>query len=177
MVCYEYLNEGDWLGLGNYYTPDILVTIPKPDGSGQVNAILESDSGAAITLLPSGYATLLGIVLTSGTPITLGGVGGSSFVCYIHVLDMVIGEQYLPKIPVAFAPTNDFPPLLGRLGLYDAITVIMDNEQHATCFGEVSEPLPSPSNIVWPEIPDLLNSLALPILVIAGLAVAVMVVK
>jgi hypothetical protein len=169
MVCYEYLNEGNWLDMGNYYTPDVLVTLLKPDGSGQVNAICESDSGAAITLLPRGYATLLGLVLTDGKPITLGGVGGSVFTCYIHRVDILLGDSLYPQIPIAFAPTDDFPPLLGRLGIYDAVSVIMENTFHATCFGEVSDPLPSPSL-------STIDLSTLPILAVVGLLAMVMLV-
>ena len=144
MVCYSYLKEGEWLGYP-YYTPEVLVSIPKPDGSGQVNFVIETDSGAAITLLPYAAAVLLGIDLKDGIPVQLGGVGGSVFVCYVHKLDMHIGESVYYDIPVAIAPTNDFPPLLGRLGLYDQANVLMDNDNHACCVGEAEgEILPAP---------------------------------
>lgn len=175
MTCTEYLNEGGWLG-HTYYTPEVTVSILKPDGSGQVNWIIEVDSGAAITLLPRGAATMLGLVLESGIPVSLGGVGGSSFICYVHRLDVVIGDAQFNGLPIAFAPTDDFPPLLGRLGLYDVLDVLMDNAIHATCIGTIGEPLPPPSGTLWPW-PILDPSLLIGLLVVGGLLAVVMLVR
>ena len=173
MVCYQYLNDGDWLG-HPYYTPEVLVSILKPDGSGQVNFIMEVDSGAAISLLPSGAATMLGLDLESGTRVDLGGVGGAVFSCYVHTCDVVIGEKSL-RIPIAFGTTPDFPPLLGRLGLYDQADIFMDNmTEKATCIGQVGDVLSAPNAFTWPW--DV-NAWLYPILLVGGLFAVVMLVK
>lgn len=150
MVCFSYLAEGSWLGY-NYYTPEVLVGVKSIDGSYR-QFIMESDSGAALTLVPRSFADILGIPLEAGIPITLMGVGGSTFTCYVHKLDIdVVGEEMI-QIPIAFAPTDDFPPLLGRLGVYDQRTITMDNEQKATCVGEVGIPLPAPGTPSYVDI-------------------------
>jgi len=60
----------------------------------------------------------------------------------VHILDAYIGEVHIPNLPVAIAPSEDFPPLLGRLGLYEHSNILMNNDQISTCIGEVSTPEP-----------------------------------
>ena len=139
MVCFSYLNEGDWLGY-TYYTAEAVLTLTRTDGT-QVNLIAEVDSGAAITLLPRSVANLLGVEWSSGQPIALGGVGGQTFTAYVHMIEAYIGETYVPELPIAIAPTEDFPPLLGRLGLYDVANVAMNNDSASVCVGEITTPM------------------------------------
>lgn len=139
MVCYEYLDEGDWLGF-QYYTPEVVLTLPSADGT-PFNLVAEADSGAAITLLPRSVADATGVVWDSGIRQDLQGVGGSVFTVYVHIFEVQIGEVTV-TLPIAIAPTEDFPPLLGRLGLYEQADVLMDNENHATCIGAVTTPVP-----------------------------------
>jgi len=140
----EYLHEGVWLGY-NYYTPEVVVTFHAADGT-PVNIKMEVDSGASISLLPRSAATALGISYETGVPISLGGVGGTTFVAYVHTVTAFIGDEQA-QIPIAFAPTDDsesFPPLLGRLGLYDQLSVTMDNTAKAVCVGAITTPTPNP---------------------------------
>lgn len=144
MVCISYLAEGTWFGY-NYYTPEVLVAIKDVNGEYR-QFIMEADSGAAVSLLPRSAADVLGIAWDSGQPITLAGVGGATFTCYVHKLDIAVIDEEMVQIPLAFAPTDDFPPLLGRIGIYDQKTITMDNDQKATCVGAIGEPLPAPGS-------------------------------
>ncbi len=174
MVCYKYLNEGEWVLGYTYYTPEVVVSVLKPDGTGQVNFKMETDSGAAISLLPNSAGILLGIDVASGLPVGLGGVGGATFMCYVHELTVVIDGKEM-VLPIAFGETDDFPPLLGRLGLYDKANVWMDNlGAKATCVGEVGGVLSAPGG------PQGFLDISIPfeaILVVGGLFLLVMLVK
>ncbi len=149
MTCWEYLREDTWLGY-NYYTPEVEVVFSAADGSPR-RMIMEVDSGAAISLLPRSAADILMLNYDLGIPISLGGVGGSVFVARVFELDASVGEENV-RIPVAIAPTEGFPPLLGRLGLYDQKSVLMDNENKMTCVGAITAPEPSPRYLVPSEL-------------------------
>lgn len=146
MGCYRYLREMDWLG-HSYYTPEVVLSMKAADGT-DFNMVTEVDSGASISLMPREIADVIGLDWESGEPIGLQGVGGASFIAYVHEVPCTVAGANF-TIPIAFpqdiGEDYQFPPLLGRLGLYDQASVFMDNVNHGSCVGAVNSLLPAPS--------------------------------
>jgi len=143
--CQEYTYDGEWFGYKRY-TPYVSATIKKD--AQKVNVVMEIDSGASVSLLPHSFAEMLDIDLESGEKIGLVGVGGKSIDAYVHRLDIEFGDVLLTDIPVAFASTDvAIPALLGRLGVYERMDILMDNinDYHApaACIGDSVKPSPS----------------------------------
>lgn len=91
------------------------------------------DSGADITLLPKSACKGLGYSLKAGEPGYVGGITRGRIKVYIHEISMKLGEEVF-KAKVAFAQTENVPPLLGRTDVFDHFKVCYDNEQKETIF-------------------------------------------
>jgi hypothetical protein len=94
---------------------------------------LYADSGADITLLPKSACKGLGYDLMSGKPGHVGGITKGKIKVYVHQLNTKIGEETF-KARIAFAQTENIPPLLGRTDVFDHFKVCYDNKQKQTTF-------------------------------------------
>lgn len=119
--------------LGNVYRPYIIVLFYSKLIGKWLPIELVVDTGADYTLLPSRYATLLGIDLESDCykEKTLG-VGGSETVHQYPNLPVKI-NNWKKNIPVGFLGRDDIPALLGRLGCLEIMKLTF--EKHSTSFG------------------------------------------
>lgn len=77
-------------------TLEMDVTVSNPqDATKTANLIFTFDTGASISLAPRSLATQLGLVWESGIPLTLQGVGGSTFDTRVHVIKAVVQGNVL----------------------------------------------------------------------------------
>jgi hypothetical protein len=94
---------------------------------------LYADSGADITLLPQSACKGLGYKLKTGRPGHVGGITRGKIKVYVHELNIKLGEESF-KARIAFAQTENIPPLLGRTDVFDNFKVCYSNKQKETAF-------------------------------------------
>ena len=98
-----------------------------------ISFTLYADAGADITLLPRSACKGLGYHLKKGKPGHVGGITKGKIKVYIHQLNTKLGEQTF-KAKIAFANTDNIPPLLGRTDVFDHFQVCYNNKQKQTTF-------------------------------------------
>jgi hypothetical protein len=91
------------------------------------------DSGASVTLLKRSICDVLGYRFRSGALLSLGGVGAGSVHARLHRVTAAIGHNVF-KMPVAFAPDDRLPNLLGRAGVFSIFEVLFSARTRATSF-------------------------------------------
>jgi hypothetical protein len=96
----------------------------------------ELDTGAYITTLPASAAVALGLTVTQGVPLSLGGVDGQPFQTYVHQVTARFTGQTTPFVLyVAFA-TFECPILLGRYMFWESLhDIFLDMMNKETVFG------------------------------------------
>ena len=94
---------------------------------------LYADAGADITLLPKSACKGLGYSLKTGKPGHVGGITKGKIKVYIHEINARLGEETF-KARIAFAQTENIPPLLGRTDVFDHFKVCYNNKQKQTIF-------------------------------------------
>jgi len=94
---------------------------------------LYADAGADITLLPKSACTGLGFNMKTGKPGHVGGITRGKIKVYVHELNTKLGEETF-KARIAFAQTENIPPLLGRTDIFDHFKVCCNNKQKETAF-------------------------------------------
>ena len=94
---------------------------------------LYADSVADITLLPKSACIGLGYDLETGRLGHVGGITKGKIKIYVHELNTKLGEEIF-KAKIAFAQTENVPPLLGRTDIFDHFKVCYDNKQKETTF-------------------------------------------
>lgn len=102
----------------------------------EVPVIFILDSGATTSLLPSIDAEALGLDITSGQCIVVGGVTGEAMIGYQHYLEMTIEGFRIPIVPVIFAQRPDVPRVLGREGVFLHFGILFDEAKHLVGFLE-----------------------------------------
>jgi hypothetical protein len=94
---------------------------------------LYADAGADITLLPQSACNGLSYNLKTGKPGYVGGITRGRIKVYVHELNTKLGEEAF-KARIAFAQTENIPPLLGRTDIFDHFKVCYNNKQKETIF-------------------------------------------
>jgi len=94
---------------------------------------LYADSGADITLLPRSACKGLGYKLRTGKSGYVGGITRGKIKVYVHELNTKLGEETF-KARIAFAHTENIPPLFGRTDICDHFKVCYNNKQKETTF-------------------------------------------
>jgi len=94
---------------------------------------LYADAGADITLLPKSACKGLGYSPKAGKPGYVGGITRGKIKVYVHELNAKLCEETF-KAKIAFAQTENIPPLLGREDIFDHFKVCYSNKQKETIF-------------------------------------------
>lgn len=110
---------------GEIWIPLAYVELRKADGAFQAVA-MQFDSGAVVSLLRRSAADLLGLDYKAGRKVSLGSVGGSSTVAYVHDVTTRFDKATELAVPFAIVETESVPNLLGRLGVFDRFQVDFD---------------------------------------------------
>ncbi len=91
------------------------------------------DSGADITLIPRKTGVRLGFVEPKeGEVKELGGIAGSAPVVY-RTMDMRVEDVKFP-CRVAWAQTDDVPPVLGRVDVFDKFDIELKQSERKVLF-------------------------------------------
>jgi hypothetical protein len=118
---------------GRIAKPIARVSLKKKSGDWQ-EFWVEVDSGAAISLFNKSDCDLLGYRLQDGWVCELQGVTGHSIHCYVHNIDMKIGEEVI-KAKVAFSDSDKHRLLLGRVDVFDSFEIDLRGKTLDTFFG------------------------------------------
>lgn len=114
--------------LGNIYRPyiQLLISSDKIDEWIPVEMIV--DTGADYSLFPKRYAELLEVNLEKECFLqTTHGVGGKEGICLYKKGVLIKTGNWQERIPLGFLTRDDIPPLLGRLGCLELLTLVMKN--------------------------------------------------
>lgn len=90
------------------------------------------DSGADVTLLPLSLGKLLGFKIKGDQIEEIGGIKGSIPVVYKR-WRIKIGKRILPVL-IAWALTEEVPPLLGRADIFDFFEIIFRQKERKIIF-------------------------------------------
>lgn len=112
---------------GVSFFPAARTTILAPNGE-RLTLMLLLDSGATISALPKSDAAALGINLTVGTPINLVGAGREPIRGWRHDLTLQIGDERI-SVPVALLDVDESPRVLGREGIFDRFTIVIEEQR------------------------------------------------
>jgi hypothetical protein len=118
--------------VGEIYRPTVIVFL-QAKNKRWVGFTLYADSGADVTLLPKSACEGLGYDLEAGELGHVGGITRGRIKVYVHEISMRLGEEIL-RVKIAFAQTENVPPLLGRTDVFDHFKVCYDNKQKETIF-------------------------------------------
>jgi len=91
------------------------------------------DSGADITLIPLSLGEYLGFEIDKSEIKELRGVGGEPVPVMLVTAHLKIGECELDA-RIAWALTEEVPPLLGRLDIFERFRVIFDEKEKKIIF-------------------------------------------
>jgi len=80
------------------------------------------DSGAIVSLFNKEDCELLGYELKKGRYCSLKGMGGNPLDCYVHMIDMKIGEEEI-NANVAFSDSPKHELVLGRVDVFDKFEI------------------------------------------------------
>ena len=114
--------------LGKIYRPYLQVFLSSDKIDEWIPVEILVDTGADYSLFPKRYADLLGIDLQKDCFYeTTYGVGGKEGI-YLCKKDIKIKiGSFEKEIPGGFLERDEVPPLLGRLGCLEVLTLIMKN--------------------------------------------------
>ena len=90
------------------------------------------DSGADVTMIPLSLGKLLGFEIDESKIQQIGGIRGSVPVIHTKVA-MKIGERNFP-VHIAWALTEEVPPLLGRMDVFDIFKVTFEQYKGTITF-------------------------------------------
>lgn len=91
------------------------------------------DSGADVTMIPLSLGKLLGFRLEASPVEQIGGVRGSVPVIYANGVMVKLGSDQFP-IRLAWALTEEVPPLLGRTDIFDRFHVTFRQREDIILF-------------------------------------------
>lgn len=93
------------------------------------------DSGADVTLIPLSLGKFIGFLMENEKIEEIGGIRGSVPVIYKN-WQVKIGDKIL-DILLAWALTDEVPPLLGRKDIFDAFEITFNQKKETIIFREI----------------------------------------
>jgi len=107
--------------LGTIYRPVAEVYF-KDDQGNELVSFMYVDSGADITLIPKSFGESLGFIVEEKEVTDIRGVGNVPVPVIIKRAWMRIGKHEF-EARIAWALTEDVPPLLGRTDVFDHFSI------------------------------------------------------
>lgn len=130
---YPYENKLS-LDFGNIPTIKILLPVESTKGFLPFNFLF--DTGADITSLPASATEKLGIDLDKCPEKPMSGFEGTTIMVYKSEIKIKFNKKTF-EIPCVFNPNDDVPILLGRAGILDRFSVLMDAKNREIVFEEI----------------------------------------
>lgn len=91
------------------------------------------DSGATVSALPKGDSEILGIDISAGLPTLVAGIGNEYMKGWQHNVIMRLNGEQL-KVPIIFLDNDHAPRILGRTGIFDRFSIVLEESMKRTGF-------------------------------------------
>ncbi len=116
--------------------PEPTMQLPLKLTDGYLNVSFFLDTGADISMLPRSAAVYCGVDLQEAPTATATGITGEGIRAWVGNITVRIGHEDVP-LPCLFTVNEDTPPLLGRAGLLDRFSILLDSPNHRIVFESV----------------------------------------
>lgn len=94
------------------------------------------DTGADVTSLPASAGKELGIDIDKCPQVPMGGYEGTTIFVYKSEIKISFNNRLL-VVPCVFHPNEEVSILLGRAGILDKFTIVMDGKKKKVSFEEL----------------------------------------
>lgn len=132
-LTYPYENKPS-KSFGTILTASFWIDIDSP--AGHLPFLFLFDTGADVTSLPTSSTKKLGIDLDKCPQVPMGGYEGTTIYVYKSQIKISF-NNILFAIPCVFNPNEEVPILLGRAGILDRFTIVMDGKRKMIIFKEI----------------------------------------
>jgi predicted aspartyl protease len=122
-----------WQTFGSVPEAEIELALQTPQG--KISHAFLLDTGAVVSSLPREMAEILGYNLAFLPRQTFKGFGNTLSFAYQGEMNVFLGDK-VRKLPVVFTEATGSKSLLGRKGLFDKFTLVVD---HRTQLVEIRE--------------------------------------
>lgn len=136
MVEFEYREEDSRL-FGKIVRPVADIYFIDNEGN-KLISFMYIDSGADITLIPRKLGESLGFTVEGGKIIEIGGIGNAKVPVIIKTASIMIGVRKV-EVRIAWALTEEVPPLLGRTDVFDLFKIIFVQKNRRIQFFELND--------------------------------------
>lgn len=119
---------------GTMPTTKLLLKVDSPHGP--LPFIFLFDTGADVSSLPISAAAKLGIDIDSCPQEPMSGYEGTTISVFRSDIKIHFGKKVF-AIPCVFHSNEDVPILLGRAGILDRFTIILDGKKKQIIFDEL----------------------------------------
>jgi hypothetical protein len=127
------LTEDVWSRTGRVRLfPAAEVAVQSTDGE-WVSFAVVVDSGATVSALLKSDAITLGIDMKNGERVNIFGIGTKGIAGWRHELPVRFGKNTM-KIPVVFLNTDAVPRVLGRDGIFERFTIVIEEQSRQSGF-------------------------------------------
>lgn len=116
--------------------PTITFWLNVDSPRGPIPFLFLFDTGADVTSLPASAATKLGIDLDACPQEPMSGYEGTTIFVYRSSITIYLNQRNV-TVPCVFHPNEEVPILLGRAGILDRFTIIMDGKRRTVTFEEI----------------------------------------
>ena len=105
--------------------PEPRIELPLKLADGYVNVRFFLDTGADVSMLPRSAAADCGLDPAGARKMTVTGIEGGGVEVMVGEITVRIGELDV-TVPCLFTSNEDTPPLLGRAGVLDRFSILLD---------------------------------------------------
>lgn len=107
--------------------PLIPVEVVNRKTGKSVGQLVLVDSGADFCIFRAEVGEILGLNIKSGHKREFAGISGESSICYVHNLEIIVGNVHYP-IPVTFSYDirDDGYGIVGQVGFFDQFKITFD---------------------------------------------------
>ncbi len=116
---------------GHILTIKIFLSVEYPGGTEPFMFLF--DTGADVTSFPASVAEKLGIDLDKCPKEPMSGFEGSTVLVYRSKIKIKFNQKSF-ELPCVFNPNEEVPILLGRAGIIDKFTIVLDGTKKAVTF-------------------------------------------
>lgn len=126
VIFSQSLTDTVWQSYGSVPEAELVLPISGPGGS-EIEQDFLLDTGAVVSSLPREMAETLGYNLAFLPRQTFKGFGNTTSFAYEAEMDVQLGSQTI-KLPVVFTEASGSRALLGRKGMFDKFTIVVDHK-------------------------------------------------
>ena len=116
--------------------PEPTIDLPLKLTDDYVSVRFFLDTGADVSMLPRSAADYCGVDLQDASTTTVTGIGGEGIRVWVGKITVRFGDEDI-LLPCLFTANEDTPSLLGRAGVLDRFSILLDSPNHRIVFESV----------------------------------------